>query len=670
MSEIRSNIDSKGTNLSPSVEGARASFPADEQVNALELVNAILDQYNHRSEYAGGKATSLSLDGSSFPGAKRTVTEWLEQVRLLYDTNKAQELHGRLVIIGLSLLEPRLRRLLQRDGFLKALEQELTEPLDQLLTTEGWARRLPADSVPTQPDDPLQNIDQDQLGRAAFARFLARRIRAVPDEHEGAYSIHLYGPWGAGKSTLLNFLRAELCRHGTQEGADSHPAQQAPMETNKQKHVCDWIVVEFNAWRHQHVQPPWWALMEQVFRESRDKLSRTDRFREYWWRLSSGRLVFLVGITLLAWLGAIILPVILPTIPEETPVLSYLAGVADNIGAILALLVTIWAGIQVASKPFLLGSAQAAQSYIEFTSDPMNAIKNRFNDLIARIPKPVAIFIDDLDRCQSTYVVDLLEGIQTLFRDASVVFVVAADRRWLNACYEDVYDKLEPLVYEPGKPLGTLFLEKAFQFSTSVPGMPSELQKQYWRTLLEVQGDEIMPQLEAARRDAKNLVADGKSEAEIMNVVAGSHGRPFLEQQAIREEAVKRLAAPEVLQRTEHVLRPLVPLLEPNPRAMKRLVNAYSANRALATLAYVEIERDQLALWTILSLRWPMLADYLADHPEAVERIGQERSPEVDERIRGLFGRPEVVKVVNGDTEHIEAVLDAEAVQQCAQLYS
>src|SRR3712207_7942290 len=42
-------------------------------------------------------------------------------------------------------------------------------------------------------------------------------------------------------------------------------------------------------------------------------------------------------------------------------------------------------------------------------------------------------FVDDLDRCQSSYVIRLLEGIQTLFSDPRVMYVISADRRWLRS---------------------------------------------------------------------------------------------------------------------------------------------------------------------------------------------------------------------------------------------
>lgn len=671
MKEAGAASERESLRLSPSVRSAASRFSGEESVSAAALAQAVLEL--HRSDYAGGKASSLSLGEGPANGTKYPVQDWLEEIRILFDSSLAPELHGRLVIIGLSLLDPHLRGQLQQHGFLAALEQELKEPLDELLTVRGQALRLPADTVPNQPDDPLQEIEEDQLGRAAFARYLARRIFAIPPGSR-AYSIHLYGPWGSGKSTLLNFLEKELessenrKRYVDGPAADEQPGAKAPEKQSKAEDQ-GWLVVPFNAWQHQHIQPPWWALMDRVFQESKKELRFRHLLSEYWWRLSSGRLALLLGIAVLAWLLAIFLPQLLGDTPPDSDPLSHIAGIADAVGKILALIVTIWAGIQAVSEPLFLRTARAAKSYTEVTGDPMNEIKRRFKRLIERIPKRVAIFIDDLDRCQSTYVVDLLEGIQTLFREAPVVFVVAADRRWLNACYETVYDDLKLLVRQPGKPLGVLFLEKAFQFSTSVPSIPEELKEEYWQNLIQVQSDGAAG-LETAREKARQVMAETENEAGILAEISRSRNHSFSEQRAIREEAVKRLAAPEILERTEHVLKPLASLLDPNPRAMKRLVNAYSANRALATLAHVDIERDQLALWTILSLRWPQLVEHLEAHPEIVEKIDQWDVADAPKDLQGLLNAEaeEVINVIAGKSVH--ATLDQETIKRCARLRS
>jgi hypothetical protein len=144
---------------------------------------------------------------------------------------------------------------------------------------------------------------------------------------------------------------------------------------------------------------------------------------------------------------------------------------------------------------------------------------------------------------------------------------------------------------------------------------------------------------------------------------------PF-EQQAIRERIVDRLAEPEVVERTEHALKKFAPLLEPNPRSIKRLVNGYITNQAMSTLSYLDIERDQLALWTILALRWPRLANALADE-SVLNRLKQGNGELVAEEIRKLLKDDEVRRVINGQANGRTVTrkqLDVETIRQCAGL--
>jgi hypothetical protein len=367
----------------------------------------------------------------------------------------------------------------------------------------------------------------------------------------------------------------------------------------------------------------------------------------------------------LAW----ILAVGLSSVPSTPPGLKRFAETAEDFSKIFAVVATIWGGILAANRSLLFGAAHAAQSYAELTNDPTSEIKRRFAGLVEKLrPARVAVLIDDLDRCQSRYVVDLLEGVQTLFREAPVVFVVAADRHWLNACYEEVYEKLQPRIYEPGKPLGTLFLEKAFRFSTPMPGLPDDLRKEYWEYLLQLAPKEHGAEAAAARDKARNEVANTGSEGAVLNLVDNSRQRPFLEQRALREEAAIRLAAPEILRRLEHTLKPYGQLLEPNPRAMKLLVNSYSANRALAILSELDIETHQLALWTVLSTRWPQLADYLVGHPEMVDTISQPEIAGLPDWLNALRAETSVRQVIKGDANR--PPLSMKTLRQCAQIWS
>lgn len=72
---------------------------------------------------------------------------------------------------------------------------------------------------------------------------------------------------------------------------------------------------------------------------------------------------------------------------------------------------------------------------------------------------------------------------------------------------------------------------------------------------------------------------------------------------------------------TEHALRKFAPLLSPNPRSTKLFLNTYTMLRAVRTLEGITVESDTLALWTILRVRWPAVADYLQHDPDAVKGI-------------------------------------------------
>jgi len=760
-------------NLSNSVSEAAGSFKPDEPICAASFTRAVLAVFNHSKQYGRGKFVDMRVEDTP---VEQTAQEWLNQVELLFDPLKIQELskskesavlHGRLLIIGLSLLEPELRRQLDEVDLLDILMEELSKEesysLPEILTekgsrlfraTEEIDQGVPEDndSVPNWSDDPVQKPADDLLGREAFARFLARRIIVIPPK-SGSYAIHLYGPWGAGKSSLLNFLSSELSykhlflfnidsrfgdepnnrqlspelrrrfkQHGellsedarmlppksrrsfkqpgehlseeaflrlpqtewTREITDGPECYLLQKRTQEQGRSIDvytkqrrWLIVDFNAWRNQHIDPPWWSLLDAVYQSTKGNLSRRNRIREWFWRLTSGRVLHIFSAVVLMWVLVLSFSwvqqnFIEPQIIDGKPVYEILGKIATlvkDLGEVIAFVGTIWSGILVVNRSLLLGSAGAAATYKQRIQDPMNEIKKRFEKLIERLaPQRVAVFIDDLDRCQSEYVVELLEGIQTLFREAPVVYVVASDRQWLNACYEDVYQKLEPHVKEAGKPLGALFLEKAFRFSTPMPSLPKELKEEYWRYLLQIKASKQNVELDEERRkakaNAKALVEDAPTEAEVRKLTVDDKGRSFIAQRAVIEEAVVRLSAPEIMERLEHTLKPYSELLEPNPRAMKRLVNVYSAYRALVLLSQRDVDLHQLVLWTILSSRWPQLADYLAENPEKVLKIGQADIGDVDEDVKKLFTREEIARVIQGGSKGI--ALESDTLRQCA----
>jgi hypothetical protein len=319
------------------------------------------------------------------------------------------------------------------------------------------------------------------------------------------------------------------------------------------------------------------------------------------------------------------------------------------VSGVLAL-VTLGGLTWTTSRAFSFGSANAAEAFAQSSAEPFRRIVSLFERLVRAIGRPVAIFIDDLDRCDSAYVVDLIEGIQTLLRSAPVVYVVAGDRKWICSSFERRYADFSGEMGTPGRPLGFLFLDKVFQLSTSVPQLSDRNQKGFWTQLL--QRDEAAPasgDREASKSSARQEMA-GKARHEDIQRVINKSEPGTLQREMLQAEAAKRITSPEAVRAAEHRLQPLGHLLEANPRSMKRLVNAYGLNHARAFLEGRKVSVEALARWTIIELRWPLLADYLTRNwPEIAAGVLPPAA--VPAEIRELMSDPDVRAVIGIDRE-------------------
>lgn len=560
-------------------------------------------------------------------------------------------LHGRLFTVGLALLEPELRLQMEKEGVFSELLKEIQEkPFESILSKQGLILfKRPAESVPSHNDDPIATIDDDLLGRGAFAQYLVKLIRYT--KKAGAYCIHLCGPWGSGKSTILNFIKEELCPPAEKRKAEM--SKSVPAEQGKK-----WVIIDFNAWQNQNISPPWWPLYEKIYKTSKKHFGGWLKIHEWWWHLFKGNLIYIICVILAMWIVFLSYRLL-----KVKPDMSNWKTAAETISAVIALITTIGGGIFGFTRSLSIRSSKAARSFEEYVNDPMSTIKERFTSIVDNMSKHgfnMLIMIDDLDRCKSEYVVSLLEGIQTMFKWCDIVFLVAADRTWLNACYEEVYSNLKENVREPGKRLGTLFLEKAFQLCAPMPGITPDLKSDFWCKLLNIKTQQLRNEIESAKKKVKDTFSNISNEGEIINQVSKSRGDEIATQLALREEAVMHLVQPQSVERLEHGLKEYAPLINNNPRSMKRLVNMYSVNLTLSMLSFADIDRDTLVRWTILTMRWPILAEFLTKFSE----MKNTAAPDINEEIRKLLDDTEVKNVLSSDNDN----LTLDEIKTCALL--
>lgn len=629
----------KGITFSPTVEKLLSSLRPDHELTAWELVKPLLAVHG---EYGGGLSEKiLDLKQEPREGKKQSVEDWLYEIITQFDSEKIQEIHGRIFILALTLLDNTLRKYFLEFNFIDAIKNELSEPFESLLNI--------ADPSVTFSDTPT---DEDAIGRQIFADKIAARLRDIwneyKDESTQSFMLHLGGAWGSGKSTFLKLIENSL-RKNTRE--DTYQQKQNMLEQN-------WIPVWFNAWQHQHITPAWWPLMNKIYSEAIRKITGFNPlsgffhaidiwFSETLWRIKTGKFIYLIAFLLSVSLLAVLAVITIRNNPGGDGVsqmLAALEGTATAVSTILGLVGSIWSGTLLINRVINFGSSESAAGYLKWNKDPMEQARIHFAKLVEKIRYPIVVIIDDVDRCRPEYVVRLLEGIQTTMNHSRIIYIVSADRAWVSHCFEISYYHFEGSIEEPGQRFGDLFLDKIFQLSISVPKMTTEDQYDYLDSLILNSPPNGDSKLDTSEKEAKKLLREADSDSQRFELSKQKDIDPLV-RKMVRAEMVRETETRRVQLETEYYLRKFIPFMEANPRSMKRLVNAYDIFRALAilidpTLIETEVKKDQLVLWTIISLRWPILAEYLAKHPNDINKWKNESATE-----EFIPSRPELVQL-------------------------
>jgi hypothetical protein len=251
-----------------------------------------------------------------------------------------------------------------------------------------------------------------------------------------------------------------------------------------------------------------------------------------------------------------------------------------------------------------------------------------------------------------------------------MTYVVAADRKWICSSFEKGYEEFGKTIGEPGRPLGYLFLEKIFQISVVAPHLSPEVRRAYWEGLLRSATTtgpvDLEEKRKRAEREALEKVKNAYTQEELDVKISEVADDPVREQ-AMRAAAAKQITSTEAQLATEHRLQRFADLLEPNPRSMKRLVNAYGLHQATHFLEGRSVSPEALALWTIVELRWPLLSDLLAAHPQWANDLAKGKVPDnnkIPKTLKELFGDDEVRGVFAGDAGGSSLSLDEEAVRR------
>jgi hypothetical protein len=439
---------------------------------------------------------------------------------------------------------------------------------------------------------------KDELGREKLVRVISSKIDDLFKDYDDSYTILLNGEWGSGKSSMLNFFEDYL----------------------KEK---NWKVIRYNAWENQQFKDPWWILINAISKKATDENYEGDFTSHRRWKLGiqyDNKLwAFLV---IAVFVGSIFY--LFNTSGQFT---------VSTISGIVALITSIVSAIVGLTNNFFFKNVTNEDLKERFTEHPFNPIRQRFNEIVEN--NKLAIFIDDLDRCNVDATVNLLEGIQNLFKSMPVLYIIAADGRWVSNCFTQKYASFENLTNDSCS-IGDKFLQKTFQLTLNVPKPHKKYLQLFWDNLID------------QREINKSIPQDSVNENNELESSKVEKPMSFEEEVTQLDDEIDRKLEEENVVFQENVEKYLRKFYDHNegetPRQMKRFINQYEVARQMMIIEGNEQlqEEDSMVHFLIFTMRYPSLADKLKKGEIRIEDIAsnstltQKDKKDIQELLNGI----------------------------------
>ncbi len=244
----------------------------------------------------------------------------------------------------------------------------------------------------------------------------------------------------------------------------------------------------------------------------------------------------------------------------------------------------------------------------------------------------IILYIDDLDRCDVTIVVKVLEAIHLLLAFPLFVVVVGVDPRWMHNAlrlkYEKFLDENPEVITETeekmleegeisGRPATSYdYLEKIFQ----IPFVLKPMDDTGKRNLIRSQLEEKPKKSDKSHETGKGMpgqAGKGKPASDQGSGDAKSQGTPNDSQ----EELLK--IGPEEIS----FMQSIGFLLGDSPRTVKRYINIYRIIRAHSKFRFIDQNENEHYFATMIML------GFITGTPESSKAIFQKMKDEEDSKL-------------------------------------
>lgn len=437
----------------------------------------------------------------------------------------------------------------------------------------------------------------DELGRENLAKSVTQSINELFTKYNDPYTVLLNGEWGSGKSSMLNFFEKHLRTSG-------------------------WEVIRYNAWENQKFSDPWWILINKISKHASEKSLPGEFTSHRFWKFKLQYKHKILALMLLGVFGVSAYYFSTSIGDESTDGTNYDIGFYTSL---IGLVGTFIGAITGLINNFFFKSVSQEELKQQFTEHPFEPIRKRFNQIATE--NNLAIFIDDLDRCNVDATVDLLEGIQNLFKDVRVLYIIAADGQWVSNCFTEKYKSFDKLTND-GCSIGDKFLQKTFQLSLNVPKPNPKYLKLYWDNLIGHEESKTQDEASSSQEEPKKktpLKERNRDYEREINTLNLETEQQLAEQKQEFEENIEK-----------YLRKFLEQGVPENPRQMKRFVNQFEVTRqTLVVEGNLEKygEDDKTVRFLIFSMRYPSISDQLKKGELTIQDIVEPKPKKEDDKV-------------------------------------
>ncbi|WP_411719937.1 P-loop NTPase fold protein, partial [Mycetocola sp.] len=279
---------------------------------------------------------------------------------------------------------------------------------------------------------PDNETDLDLLG---FEYLVDELIVALSEPALLPLTVGVLGEWGSGKSSLINIVQAEL---------DSSVEPK-------------FLTVGFSPWQYEDYDDVKLSLMQSVLdacSSVTNDPARINALRRFVRVVGAfGRKATQVGLRAAPAAAAGVASALDPSVFDPAS--------AQLIGKVVG-----------STAEAIADDLDKSEETVEQAVTSLAGFRAKFKEMVDELPvQAVVIFIDDLDRCLPTTVVDTFEAIRLFLNSPKTAFVIAAHRQIAESAIDAAFPDYGRL---GGASLGHDYLEKMLQLQITVPKLSVE----------------------------------------------------------------------------------------------------------------------------------------------------------------------------------------------------